>query len=127
MCGRYSLATPVEDVAEDFGLAGPLPDLRLRYNVAPTQEVAVVRAGGEGRRLETLRWSLIPAWADDPGIGSRMINARSESVAEKPSFKRAFKARRCLIPADGFYEWQKTNRGKQLHYIRMKNRRTFAF
>lgn len=127
MCGRFTLATPVEELAEEFGLVRPLPDLRPSYNVAPTQEVAVVRASGEGRRLEMLRWGLIPAWADDPGIGSRMINARSETVAEKPSFKRAFKARRCLIPADGFYEWQKTNGGKQPHYVRMKNGSPFAF
>jgi putative SOS response-associated peptidase YedK len=126
MCVRYTLATPAEKLAEEFGLVGPLPDLRPSYNVAPTQEVAVVRAGGEGRRLEMMRWGSIPAWADDPGIGSRMINARSETVAEKPSFKRAFKARRCLIPADGFYEWQKTNGGKQPHYIQMKNGSPFA-
>jgi putative SOS response-associated peptidase YedK len=126
MCGRYTLATPVEELAEEFGLVGPLPDLRPSYNVAPTQEVAVVRAGGEGRRLEMMRWGLIPAWADETGIGFRMINARSETVAEKPSFKRALKARRCLIPADGFYEWQKTNGGKQPHYIQMKNGSPFA-
>jgi len=128
MCGRYTLVTPVETLAEEFGLSGPLPDMRTSYNVAPTQEVAAVVAGdGEGRRLEMLRWGLIPSWADDPGIGSRMINARSESVAEKPSFRRAFKDRRCLIPADGFYEWQKTNGGKQPYYIRMKDGHPFAF
>jgi putative SOS response-associated peptidase YedK len=103
--------------------------LQPNYNVAPTQEVPAVVAGNGGgeRRLEMLRWGLIPSWADDPGIGARMINARSETVAEKPSFRRAFKERRCLIPADGFYEWQKTNGGKQPHYIRMKNGRPFAF
>ena len=103
--------------------------MQPNYNVAPTQEVPAVVAGNGGgdRRLEMLRWGLIPSWADDPGIGARMINARSETVAEKPSFRRAFKERRCLIPADGFYEWQKTNGGKQPHYIRMKNGRPFAF
>ena len=77
--------------------------------------------------MEMLRWGLIPSWADDPGIGARMINARSGTVAEKPSFRHAFKEGRCLIPAEGFYEWQKTNGGKQPHYIRMKNGRPFAF
>jgi putative SOS response-associated peptidase YedK len=95
--------------------------------VAPTQEVATVVEGGEGRRLEMSRWGLIPAWADDPGIGARMINARSETVAEKPSFKKAFKQRRCLIPADGFYEWRKENGGKQPYYIRTQSGRPFAF
>lgn len=128
MCGRYTLSTPVEALPGEFGLAGPLPELRPSYNVAPTQEVpAVVTGSGEGRRLEMLRWGLIPAWADDPGIGARMINARSETVAEKPSFRRAFKERRCLIVADGFYEWQKTNSGKQPYYARMKSGRPFAF
>lgn len=77
--------------------------------------------------METLRWGLIPSWADDPGIGARMINARSETVAEKPSFRRAFKDRRCLIPADGFYEWQRTNGGKQPYYFQTEDRRPFAF
>jgi putative SOS response-associated peptidase YedK len=100
MCGRYTLSTPVGTLADEFGIAGPLPELQPSYNVAPTQEVPAVLAGtgGEGRRLEMLRWGLIPSWADDPGIGARMINARSETVAEKPSFRRAFKERRCLIP-----------------------------
>jgi putative SOS response-associated peptidase YedK len=127
MCGRYTLSTPVGKLAEEFDLSGSLPDLQSSYNVAPTQEVPAVVAGNGGRRLEMLRWGLIPSWADDPGIGSRMINARSETVAEKPSFRRAFKERRCLIPADGFYEWQKTNGSKQPYYFRMKDGRPFAF
>jgi putative SOS response-associated peptidase YedK len=129
MCGRYTLSTPVGTLADEFGIAGPLPEVQPSYNVAPTQEVPAVLAGtgGEGRRLEMLRWGLIPSWADDPGIGARMINARSETVAEKPSFRRAFKERRCLIPADGFYEWQKTNGGKQPYYLRMRSGRPFAF
>jgi putative SOS response-associated peptidase YedK len=104
MCGRYTLATPVKALAEEFGVVGPLPDIPPSYNVAPTQEVAVVLVEGGARRLEMLRWGLIPSWADDPQIGSRMINARSETVSEKPSFRGAFRKRRCLIPADGFYE-----------------------
>lgn len=127
MCGRYTLMTPVETLAEEFELTGPLPEVSTNYNVAPTQEVAAVLEEDGERRLETLRWGLIPPWADDPQIGSRMINARGETVAEKPSFRAAFKKRRCLIPADGFYEWRRTDDGKQPHYIRMKDGRPFAF
>jgi putative SOS response-associated peptidase YedK len=127
MCGRYTLSTPVEKLAEEFGLVGQLPDLQPSYNVAPTREVPAVVSGGEGHRMEMLRWGLIPSWADDPGIGSRMINARSETVAEKPSFRRAFKKSRCLMLADGFYEWRKENGGKQPYYIRMKTGQPFAF
>lgn len=128
MCGRYTLSAPVGALAEEFGLTGPLPELQPSYNVAPTQEVPAVVAGGDGgRKLEMLKWGLIPSWADDPGIGARMINARSETVAEKPSFRRAFKERRCLIPADGFYEWQRTSDGKQPYYLRTKSGRPFAF
>ena len=127
MCGRYTLSTPAGDLAQKFGVVGGTPSLQPRYNVAPTQEVAAVLAGGGGRRLELLRWGLIPSWAKDPEIGNRMINARAETVAEKPSFRKAFRQRRCLIPADGFYEWQKTNNGKQPFYIRMKDGSPFAF
>ena len=127
MCGRYTLSTTVEKLAEEFGIVGQLPDLQPSYNVAPTREVPAVVLGGEGRRLEMLRWGLIPSWADDPGIGSRMINARSETVAEKPSFRRAFKKSRCLMLADGFYEWRKENGGKQPYYVRMKTGQPFAF
>ncbi len=127
MCGRYTRTVPVETLAEKFGVLGPLPDFPPSYNVAPTQEVAAVLADDGERHLEMLRWGLIPSWADDPGIGSRMINARSETVAEKPSFRRAFKERRCLVPADGFYEWKRTDNGKQPYYLRMKDGRPFAF
>src|SRR5918992_842703 len=127
MCGRHTLTTPVGKLAEEFEITRPLPEVPARYNVAPTQEVAAVLAEDDERHLEMLRWGLIPSWADDPGIGSRMINARSETAAEKPSFRKAFKERRCLIPADGFYEWQKTNGGKQPYHLKMRDGRLFAF
>ena len=127
MCGRYTLKTPVETLAEEFGITGPLPEVPTRFNVAPTQEVAAVLEEDEQRKLEMLRWGLIPSWADDPAIGNRMINARSETAAQKPSFRSAFRKRRCLVLADGFYEWQKTASGKQPYYIRMGDGSPFAF
>jgi putative SOS response-associated peptidase YedK len=127
MCGRYTLKTPVEKLAEEFGFEATSVELPPNYNVAPTQQVAAVLEEGGERRLEMLRWGLIPSWADDPGIGSRMINARAETAPEKPSFRRAFRGQRCLIPADGFYEWKRTNGSKQPYYIRMEEGRPFAF
>lgn len=127
MCGRYTLTVPVDRLAEAFDLDEVRADLSANFNVAPTQEVATVLAESGNRRLETLRWGLVPSWADDPGIGARMINARSETAPEKPSFRSAFKRRRCLIPADGFYEWKREPGGKQPFYIRMKDGSPFAF
>lgn len=127
MCGRYTLATPVDRLAKQFGTSGEQPSLPPSYNVAPSQQVVTVLENGGGRHLEMLRWGLIPSWADDPEIGNRMINARAETAPEKPSFRSAFKNRRCLIAADGFYEWRKTNDGKQPHYIRMKDGSPFGF
>jgi putative SOS response-associated peptidase YedK len=127
MCGRYTLASPTERLAEEFGVDASSIELSPNYNVAPTQGVAAVLEEAGHRRLEVLRWGLIPPWADDPGIGSRMINARSETAPGKPSFRRAFRERRCLIPADGFYEWQRTNGAKQPYYIHMEDGRPFAF
>jgi putative SOS response-associated peptidase YedK len=126
MCGRFTLAAPAAEIADFFEVDARL-NLRPRYNIAPTQEIPVVRAKEEGRELALLRWGLVPAWAKDPAIGNRMINARAESVAEKPAFRAAFKARRCLVPADGFYEWQRAGKRKQPFYIRRKDRAPFAF
>ena len=105
------------------------PELPLRYNIAPTQQVAVVRKTAElpQRHLVQLKWGLIPSWAKDAKMGARMINARGETVAEKPSFRAAFKRRRCLVLADGYYEWQKSGSKKQPMYITLTNERPFAF
>lgn len=125
MCGRYTLKTPVEALAKRFEVKD-VSSVVPSYNIAPTQEVASVLSENGVRALEMLHWGLIPSWADDPEIGSRMINARAETVPEKPSFRRAFRSRRCLILADGFYEWRKTGGGKQPHYIRMEDGSPFA-
>jgi putative SOS response-associated peptidase YedK len=127
MCGRFTLIAPGESVADLFQLA-QTPPLAPRYNIAPTQPVAAVRSNpGSGiRELTHFHWGLIPRWAKDPTIGSRMINARSETAAEKPSFRNALRYRRCLVPADGFYEWQKLNGGKQPVRIHMTDGKPFA-
>ena len=128
MCGRYTLTSPIEVLAEEFGVTGPLPEVQPSYNVAPGREVAAVLTGSDGgRRLEVLKWGLVPSWAKDPGIGYRMINARSETAAEKPSFRKAIKERRCLILADGFYEWRKVGNAKQPFHFKMEDARPFAF
>ncbi len=129
MCGRYSITTPAETLSRLFRFAGPLPNLRPRYNVAPTQQVPVVRrARGDGEReLAQVRWGLIPFWAKDEKIGYRLINARAEGIAEKPSFRSALKMRRCLVPADGFYEWQATPGRKVPWRITLEDGGPFAF
>ena len=143
MCGRFTLTADLKKVAERFGVP-PLPDWRPchpglkpipghlsstlgpRYNIAPSQSVIVV--GDDGKRyLKPMRWGLIPSWAKDPSIGSRMINARAETLAEKPAFRAALKKRRCIIPADGFYEWQKLGKVKQPVHIVLKSREPFGF
>ena len=129
MCGRYSLTSPLEELCEVFGFT-ERPNLAARANIAPSQEVAAVRLGedeSEPRRFVWLRWGLIPAWAKDAGVGSRMINARAETVAEKPAFRAAFRARRCLILADGFYEWRAEGGRKQPYRIARPDGRPFAF
>jgi putative SOS response-associated peptidase YedK len=126
MCGRFAFYTPAEAAAQLFGAAAG-DEMAPRYNIAPTQQAPVVRRHADGgRRLETLRWGLIPFWARDPGIGNRMINARAETVAGKPAFRRAFRKQRCLILADGFYEWQKTAGGKTPWFIRLHAGGPFA-
>ncbi|MCG8360228.1 MAG: SOS response-associated peptidase [Kiloniellales bacterium] len=136
MCGRYSITSPVEALRQLF-LFEELPNLQPRYNVAPTQEVPAVRLSkpeddGEeqpaGKRtLVMLRWGLIPFWAKDVKIGYKTINARAETVADKPAFREAFKKRRCLILADGFYEWRGTKDDKQAFRITLADGGPFAF
>jgi len=126
MCGRYTLTTPPAKLAESFGL-DERPQLDPRFNIAPTQPVATVLVVTGGRRLRLMRWGLVPHWARDLSIGSRMINARGETVAEKPAFRRAFRERRCLVLADGFYEWRREGKSKQPFYIARKDRQPFAF
>ena len=127
MCGRFTQRLSWAELHELMDLIGPPRNLRPRYNVAPSQDVAVVRATGEGRTLSMLRWGLIPAWAKDPAIGYRLINARSETVAEKPSFRSAYRRRRCLIPADGFYEWQRLGKIRQPWLFGLRDGAPFAF
>ncbi len=121
------MKTPIDVLAEYFEVEDHPSSLAPNYNIAPTQEVAAVVEEDEKRKLEVFRWGLIPSWAKDPSIGNKMINARAETVSEKPSFRSAFKKRRCLIVADGFYEWQKTDNGKQPYHFRMKDSSPFAF
>ena len=127
MCGRFSQAQIAELDREIFKVLSA-PAFEPRYNLAPTDDAAVVRASGSGgRELAPLRWGLIPSWAKDPAIGNRMINARAETLAEKPAFRDAYRMRRCLVPADGFYEWQKLPSGKQPYYVRVDGGGIFAF
>jgi putative SOS response-associated peptidase YedK len=127
MCGRYTLTVDAAILGDLFDLE-PLTDLEPRYNIAPTQRMPIVRNGRDGERSwSRARWGLIPSWAKDKKIGSRLINARAETVAAKPSFRSAYKHRRCLVPTDGFYEWVETPDGKRPHHIRFGDRRPFAF
>jgi putative SOS response-associated peptidase YedK len=127
MCGRFTLRTPARDLVEIFELLRE-PELSPRYNIAPTQRVAVVRQSGKDRAFVSMRWGLVPSWSKDPKAGPPLINARAETIATKPSFRTAFKRRRCLIPADGYYEWQKTDSKTKIpHYIQMAKDRPFAF
>ena len=127
MCGRYSLTTPLDRLIEVFDVPAVTFDYRARYNIAPSQDVPVVASDRHGTRLGLLRWGLVPAWADDPAIGSRMINARAETLLDKPSFKDAAVSRRCLVPADGFYEWAKEGARKVPHWIHSPDREPLGF
>jgi putative SOS response-associated peptidase YedK len=130
MCGRYVLKEPLDLLQRLFAYSSSeIRQLRPRYNIAPTTKIPVVRCAADGtRELVEVRWGLIPSWAKDPATLPPMINARSESVAAKPSFRTAFKSRRCLIPASGYYEWQKRGTGpKQPFYFHARNNEPLAF
>jgi putative SOS response-associated peptidase YedK len=128
MCGRYAFFSPHEAVLGYFELPDSTAPLEPRFNIAPTQQVAAVRAiAGGGRELALLHWGLVPPWAKERSIGSRMINARAETLREKPSFRIPFDQRRCLVLADGYYEWQVTREGpKQPYFIRRADGAPFA-
>jgi putative SOS response-associated peptidase YedK len=125
MCGRFTLTIDINRVAHVFGVA-PSIQVPPRYNVAPTQDVVTIMRNGTAH-LDLLRWGLIPSWAKDASMGARMINARAETLAEKPSFKRLLHSRRCLVIADGFYEWKQEHGAKTPMYITLKDQEPFAF
>ncbi|MFP5255598.1 MAG: SOS response-associated peptidase [Acidimicrobiia bacterium] len=132
MCGRFVSATPPDQVAAYFGTEAPEALLEASYNVAPTNDVYAVLADGSTRHLDAFHWGLVPLWAKDPKIGSKMINARAETLADKSAYKSAFKRRRCLIPADGFYEWRKDPHAsprakKQPFFIHRPDGEPYAF
>ena len=127
MCGRYTLRASPQQLGLHFGL-DVVPEMRPRYNIAPTQLVPVVRAATDGgRELVELRWGLIPGWSKTPPSGAPLINARSETAASKPTFRAAFRQRRCLLPADGFYEWQKLPTHRQPFHIHRPDGSVFGF
>jgi putative SOS response-associated peptidase YedK len=125
MCGRFSIAG-LEGIEERFQLKIEFPDLKPNYNVAPSQDVPVIVNNGSNQ-LALFKWGLIPFWGKDPSIGHKMINARAETVDEKPSFKTCLQRKRCLIVADGFYEWKKEGSTKRPHRIILKNKELFGF
>ncbi len=126
MCGRFTLTVDPDSIQLAFKLASIEGCDLPRYNIAPSQRVAVI-TDRDPQSLSFMKWGLVPSWAKDPKIGYRMINARSETAAEKPSFRAAFKRRRCLIPADGYYEWRKQGNKKTPMYIQHADREVFAF
>jgi putative SOS response-associated peptidase YedK len=126
MCGRFAFYSPAEATAALFGAAGA-PAVVPRYNIAPTQDIAAIRQDAAGtREFVLLRWGLIPFWAKDASIGNRMINARSETAAEKPAYREAFRRRRCIVPADGFFEWRRVGDAKTPYFISLESGEPFA-
>jgi len=126
MCGRFAFYSPSEAAAALFGVSGSI-EVQPRRNIAPTQYIAAIRNDDkQDRELVMLRWGLVPFWAKDPSIGNRMINARAETVAEKPSYRNAYKHRRCIVLADGFYEWQRAGEVKTPYFISLASGEPFA-
>ncbi|HEX6972505.1 MAG TPA: SOS response-associated peptidase [Limnochordia bacterium] len=131
MCGRYTLTVDGREILTEFSVQGTLPGLeewlRPRYNIAPGQPVVAIRTDRSGARIAgLLRWGLVPSWAKDPQIGYRMINARAETLAERPAFRAAYRQRRCLLPASGFYEWRRRGQKRQPYYFRLRKEPLFA-
>lgn len=127
MCGRYTLTKPLKTIISHLEAQSFRGEYLKRYNIAPTQSMPVVVSPDGNRELEIMRWGLIPSWAKDPKTQSPLINARAETIQEKPSFRSSFKSRRCLVPTDGFYEWTKTDSGKVPYRIYMTDEGLFAF
>lgn len=126
MCGRFIRQGDIDKIIREFGVQTVSCSLAPSYNIAPTQEIAVVIEDG-AKQLTTVKWGLVPSWAGDMSGASRMINARAESILQKPAFKDAFRRRRCLVVADGFYEWQKDGRNKRPIFIGLKTGQSFGF
>jgi putative SOS response-associated peptidase YedK len=127
MCGRFTLRASSKDITDFFGIDLPAgPDPVPRYNIAPTQSVLIVQEGAGGRAAAWARWGLIPSWATDQKIGNRLANARGDTIASKPSFRSAYRKRRCLVPADGFYEWQAVGKKKQPYLFQLRTGGLFA-
>ena len=126
MCGRFAQRSDPKRLAKEFKVR-EVPEVEPRYNIAPTQGILSVIESADDREMKFFKWGLIPSWAKDTAMGARLINARSETVEEKPAFREAFKKRRCIIPADGFYEWQRTEGKKQPFFFQMKDERPFGF
>ncbi len=127
MCGRFVQKSPIEILQQNFNIRTTDSDIIPNYNVAPTQKIFTIIKHDNENKLEKFHWGLVPFWAKDISIGSRMINARAETVSQKPSFRNAFRKRRCLIPADGFYEWKGEKGNKQPYYITTSSDKPFAF
>jgi putative SOS response-associated peptidase YedK len=126
MCGRYTFSTTPQQMTERFALEVTAPNLPPRYNVTPQMPMPIIVANSPNR-LDIARWGLVPSWAKDERVGARMINARAETVAERPAYRAALRYHRCLVPATGYYEWQATARGKQPYYIHLADEPLFAF
>jgi putative SOS response-associated peptidase YedK len=127
MCGRFTASFEFREIKVRFRLQNDLPLLARRYNIAPLQEVPVIIQNGGVNQLKRMRWGLVPSWAPDRSIANRMINARAETISEKPSFRRLLERQRCLIPADGFYEWRREGNHKVPVWVHLKKKEPFAF
>jgi putative SOS response-associated peptidase YedK len=127
MCGRFSASFEFREIKIRWNLQRDIPLLTPRYNIAPSQEVPVIIRTEDRNEVKQMLWGLVPSWAPDPSIGQHMINARAETLLEKPSFKQLVATRRCLVPADGFYEWRREGKHKVPMWIYLKNPRTVCF